>query len=49
MGKFSSQTENPREHVNAVTLRSGKQLPEVEHKINESKSEPDQLPKKERS
>ena len=45
MGKFSSQTKNPREHVNAVTLRSGKQLPEVEHKIKESKAEPDQVPK----
>ena len=45
MGKFPSQTKNPREHVNAITLRSGIQLPEVEQKIKESKAEPYQLPK----
>ena len=28
-GKLPSQPENPREQVNAIMLRSGKQLPEV--------------------
>ena len=30
MGKLPSQPENPREHVKAITLRSGKQLPDIE-------------------
>ena len=45
IGKFPIQIENLKEHVNAVTLRSGKQLPEVKHKIEESKAEPNQVPK----
>ena len=32
MGKLPSQPENPREHVKEITLKSGKQLPEVEVK-----------------
>ena len=39
MGHFPSQPENPKEHAKAVTLRSGKQLPEVEHKIEEKRDE----------
>ena len=30
MGKLPSQPENPREPVKAITLRSGKQLPDIE-------------------
>ena len=44
-GHFPSQPENPREHVNTITLRSRRQMPKVEHKIKETKAEPDQLPK----
>ena len=39
IGHFPSQPENPKEHAKAVTLRSGKQLPEVEHKIEEKRDE----------
>ena len=45
MGHFPSQPENPREHINVITLRSRRQLPEVDDKIKELKNEPDQLPK----
>ena len=36
-GKLHSQPENPREHVNAIILRSEKQLPEVKIKKEEKK------------
>src|SRR3954464_6294767 len=39
-GTFPSDTEkNPKEQVNAVTLRSGKQLQEPQPKVTEKRSE----------
>ena len=34
-GHFPSQPQNPREHAQAITLRSGKHLPEAEVKDKE--------------
>ena len=39
-GRFPSQTENPREHCNAITLRSGKQLVESERRGKIKEDEP---------
>ena len=36
-GMLPSQSEHPREQAKAITLRSGKQLPEVEIKSQEEK------------
>ena len=49
MGQFFSQPENLRKHVNTVTLRSGKQLLEVEHKIKDQILSQINYQKKERS
>ena len=45
-GHFPSQPQNPREHTQAITLRSGKNLPEAEVKDKEQKAEPETVPKK---
>ena len=47
MGKFPSQPENPWEHVNEITLRNEKQLPEIKDKDEEPKAESEQLHEKE--
>ena len=46
MGKFPSQPKNPREHVNAITLQSGKQAPEIKCKGKESRAESEQIQEK---
>ena len=38
-GKLPSQTVNPKESVNAITLRGGKQLEEVTRKVASEKEE----------
>lgn len=45
-GHFPSQSQNPREHAQAITLRSGKNLPEVEVKDKDQEAEPETTPKK---
>ena len=45
-GHFPSQPQNPREHAQAITLRSGNNLPEAEVKDKEQKAEPETVPKK---
>ena len=45
-GHFPSQPQNPREYAQAITLRSGKNLPEVEVKDKEQKAEPETVLKK---
>ena len=38
-GKLPSQTVNPNENVNAITLRGGKQLEDVSRKVANEKEE----------
>ena len=45
-GHFLNQPQNPREHAQAITLRSGKNLPEAEVKDKEQKAEAETVPKK---
>ena len=45
-GHFPSQPQNPREHAQGITLRSGKNLQEAEVKDKEQKAEPETAPKK---
>ena len=45
-GHFPSQPQNLREHAQAITLRSGKNLPEVEVKDKDQEAEPETVPKK---
>ena len=45
-GHFLSQPQNPREHAQAVTLRSGKNLPETQTKDKEQETEPEIIPEK---
>ena len=46
MGKFPSQPNNPREYVNAITLRSRKQVTEIERKGMESRAKSEQIQEK---
>ena len=41
LGYFPSQPQNPREHAQAITLRSGKNLPDAEVKDKEQEAEPE--------